>query len=221
MESYAALDDHWQTLWDKKAASINKNDNQDADTLFFDKAAIYAEFGKVIVIGLGMVTMNAQGLPTLRVKALSGHDEKALLQDFCNMIAAHFSQEVLQLCAHNGKEFDFPYLCRRMVVQGIPLPPVLDVAGKKPWEVAHLDTMELWKFGDRKSFTSLDLLATLLGVTSSKTIMDGSQVNHYYYREKALDKISTYCLQDVIATAQVFLKMNLLAPIPQERIIFA
>ena len=216
---YQELDEALKSLWDKKAATIRKSDQEAPSDLFFEKAAIYAEFGKIIVIGLGFVTFDAQKVPTLRVKALQGHDEKTLLLSFKELLAKGFPQEGLRLCAHNGKEFDFPYLCRRMLVHGIPLPPALNMTGKKPWEVAHLDTMEMWKFGDRKSFTSLHLLATLFGITSSKELMQGSEVNHYYYQEAGLDKIAAYCLQDVVVTAQLFLKMHCCPPIQPENII--
>jgi hypothetical protein len=218
--SYQELDDALKPLWDKKAATLRKNDQEKAGDLFFEKAAIYAEFGKIIVIGLGIITFDACDIPTLRVKALSDHDEKALLQEFREMLETSLQQDGLRLCAHNGKEFDFPYLCRRMLIHGIPLPRALDIAGKKPWEVAHLDTMELWKFGDRKSFTSLHLLAILFGVDSSKTVMEGSEVNHYYYTENNLDKIAAYCLQDVVVTAQLFLKMNCWKPVQPANIVF-
>jgi 3'-5' exonuclease len=219
--SYEALDDALKPLWDKKAAMIKKTDPEKAGDLFFEKAAIYAEFGKVIVIGLGIVTFDEHDVPTLRVKALQGHDEKALLRDFKDVLENGFQQNCLRLCAHNGKEFDFPYLCRRMLINGIPLPRVLDIAGKKPWEVAHLDTMEFWKFGDRKSFTSLHLLAVLFGISSSKELMEGSEVNHYYYAENNLGKIAAYCLQDVVVTVQLFLKMNCWQPIQPADIVFA
>lgn len=218
--SYQELDDALKPLWDKKAAMIRKTDQEKVSNLFFEKAAIYAEFGKVIVIGLGIVTFDEHNVPTLRVKALKGHDEKVLLQDFKDVLTTGFCQNSLRLCAHNGKEFDFPYLCRRMLVHGIPLPRVLDIAGKKPWEVAHLDTMELWKFGDRKSFTSLHLLATLFGISSSKEMMDGSEVNHYYYTGNNLGKIAAYCLQDVVVTVQLFLKMNCWESIQPADIVF-
>lgn len=218
--SYQELDDALKPLWDKKAAIIRKTDQEKASDLFFEKAAIYAEFGKVIVIGLGIVTFDEYDVPTLRVKALKGHDEKTLLQEFKDVLEAGFQQESLRLCAHNGKEFDFPYLCRRMLIHGIPLPRALDIAGKKPWEVAHLDTMELWKFGDRKSFTSLHLLATLFGINSSKELMEGSEVNHYYYTGNNLGKIAAYCLQDVVVTVQLFLKMNCWKPIQPVDIVF-
>ena len=187
--------------------------------MFFKKAAIYAEFGKIITIGVGIITFNEKDELMLKVKGLASHDEKSLLQEFKVLLETRFSQDKLQLCAHNGKEFDFPYLCRRMIVQEIPLPYSLNIAGKKPWEVAHLDTMEMWKFGDRKNFTSLNLLATLFGLESSKELMDGSEVNYYYYVKDDLNKITTYCMQDVIVTAQVFLKINFLASLRKENII--
>ncbi len=218
--SYQELDDALKPLWDKKAAIIRKSEQETVSDLFFERAAIYAEFGKVIVIGLGVITFDTHDAPTLRVKALKSHDEKALLQEFKSILETGFQQDGLRLCAHNGKEFDFPYLCRRMLVHGIPLPRVLDIAEKKPWEVAHLDTMELWKFGDRKNFTSLDLLATLFGIGSSKELMAGSEVNHYYYIANSLDKIAAYCLQDVVVTAQIFLKMHCWESIKPASIVF-
>ena len=220
VSNYQELDDALKSLWDKKAATIKKDEQEEPSDLFFEKAAIYAEFGKIIVIGLGFVTFDEKGMPTLRVKALQGHDEKPLLQSFKEVLETGCQQNSLRLCAHNGKEFDFPYLCRRMLVQGIPLPPALDMTGKKPWEVAHLDTMEMWKFGDRKSFTSLHLLATLFGIASSKELMQGNEVNHYYYKEDNLAKIAAYCLQDVVVIAQLFLKMNCWQPIQPASIIF-
>ena len=219
--SYEDLDDNFQALWDKKATSIRQEATQQPRDLFFERAAIYAEFGKVIVIGLGFVTLGEAGQPTLRTKALQGHNERGLLLAFKELLENNFPQDSLRLCAHNGKEFDFPYLCRRMLVHGIPLPPALDMAGKKPWEVQHLDTMEMWKFGDRKSFTSLHLLATLLGIPSSKEFMQGHEVNHYYYKESNLDKIADYCVQDVVVTAQLFLRMNYWPPISPDRVLFA
>ncbi len=216
--SYEALPANLKPLWLKKAAYLGATTEEEKIALFPEKAGIFAEFGKIITIAIGYFKGQLKTNPTLHVKAISGHDEAQLLQDFKNQ-QAQFPQYSLQLCAHNGKEFDFPYLCRRMTLQGIPLPPVLDTAGKKPWEVNHLDTMELWKFGDRKSYTSLDLLAQLFDIPSSKTIMHGNEVNHYYYTAKDLPKIVAYCQQDVVVTAQLFRKLKFLPLIPQESII--
>ena len=216
---YQDLEESFRLLWNKKAATLGTTDPQGVRELFFDKAAIYAEFGKIISIGLGHIMFD-NNTPMLHVQGLSNHDEKVLLQTFRKILMENSRQNSLRLCAHNGKEFDFPYLCRRMLVHGIPLPPVLDTAGKKPWEVSHLDTMEMWKFGDRKSFTSLDLLAALFNIKSSKVLMDGSEVNRCYYVDNDLDKVTTYCQHDVAVMVQVFLKLNCWECIQPQNIIF-
>jgi len=218
--SYQDLEEPMKLLWDKRAFALGKLELEAISDLFVEKAAIYAEFGKVIVIGLGLITDEVGGEPVLHIKALSDYNEKDLLERFKETLINEFQQSSLRLCAHNGKEFDFPYLCRRMLVHGISLPDVLDIAGKKPWEVNHLDTMEMWKFGDRKSFASLDLLAALFNVPSSKALMDGSQVNHHYYIKQDLASIANYCMQDVMVTAQLFLKLNCCQPIQAKNIMF-
>lgn len=194
--------------WERKAGFIKNPDEKTLDELYYDRAAIYAEFGKVIVIGMA-IYHERKGKPAMRVKSLASHDEKELLIRFKNFIEGKFDQDNLKLCAHNGKEFDFPYLCRRMLVNDIKIPWSLNMAGKKPWEVNHIDTMELWKFGDWKSFTSLDLLTTIFEIPSSKEDMDGSMVTKTYYEEKGgLKKIEEYCRRDVIATAQLYLRLD-------------
>ena len=219
--NYEELSDWQQLLWNKKATSLGKTDPKEAQDLFLDRAAIYAEFGKIIVIGLGCITFNTNNEPLLRIHTLSNHNEKTLLEQFKQILEEKFQPENLRLCAHNGKEFDYPYICRRMIVNGIDLPKVLQLTGKKPWEINHLDTMEMWRFGDKKSFISLDLLANLFGIDSSKSLMDGSQVNHFYYVQNELPSIATYCAQDVIVTAQVYLKLNNWQTISETNIIFA
>lgn len=204
--------------WERKAGFIKNPDEKTLDELYYDRAAIYAEFGKVIVIGMA-IYHERKGKPAMRVKSLASHDEKELLIRFKNFIEGKFDQDNLKLCAHNGKEFDFPYLCRRMLVNDIKIPWSLNMAGKKPWEVNHIDTMELWKFGDWKSFTSLDLLTTIFEIPSSKEDMDGSMVTKTYYEEKGgLKKIEEYCRRDVIATAQLYLRLNNLPLIEEKQI---
>lgn len=204
--------------WDRKAGFIRNPDEKPADELYLDRAAIYAEFGKIIVIGIGFYYEN-KGVPALRVKSLASDNEKELLTEFKHLIEGKFDQENLKLCAHNGKEFDFPYLCRRMLVNDIKIPWSLNTSGKKPWEIQHVDTMELWKFGDWKSFTSLDLLTTIFEIPSSKTDMDGSMVTKTYYEEKdGLKKIEEYCRKDVVATAQLYLRLNNLPLIAPDQI---
>ncbi len=214
---FEELSDSMQAQWTRKSGFLRNAEERSAEELYFDRAAIYAEFGKVIVIAVGI--FHEEGDQTaLRVKSFADEDEKSLLSEFSAFIADKFDPQRLSLCAHNGKEFDFPYLCRRLLVNGIKIPDVLDLSGKKPWEVQHIDTMELWRFGDRKNFTSLDLLTEIFGITSSKSDMDGSMVNDMFYNLGDIERIAAYCKQDVVATAQLFLKMNALDIIPKELI---
>ena len=209
VEEYKLLDDRFKKQWDKKSSNFKEADVKSSSELFEEKAGIYAEFGQVVVIAVGFfIVEDKSDKIGLRVKSFAGQEEVDILNNFKSLLENKFDQKNLLLCAHNGKEFDFPYLCRRMLINGIPLPTILDTSGKKPWEVNHVDTMELWKFGDRKSFTSLDLLASLFDIPSSKEGIDGSMVSQVYYKENDLSRIANYCMQDVAVTAQVFLKLN-------------
>jgi 3'-5' exonuclease len=204
---YQSLDDRLKVQWGRKAAFLKREGKFTDEELFHERAGIYAEFGKIICIAVGKYCDTESGELGLRTKIYFGHDEKILLTEFKAMID-RIDSSTLRLCAHNGKEFDFPYLCRRMLINSIPLPPALNLSGKRGWEVQHLDTMELWKFGDYKHFTSLDLLAAIFNIPSSKKEIDGSQVNAVYYRDNDLDKISQYCREDVVVLAQLFLKLK-------------
>lgn len=217
-ENIEELSPQLQKHWERKAGFIRNTDEKDPSDLYQDRAAIYAEFGKIIVIGMA-IYHESKGKPALRVKSLASHDENELLLEFKNFIESKFDQDNLKLCAHNGKEFDFPYLCRRMLINDIKIPWSLNMTGKKPWEVNHIDTMELWKFGDWKSFTSLDLLTSIFGIPSSKTDLDGSMVTKTYYEEKdGLKRIEEYCQRDVIATSQLYLRLNNLPMIEPDQI---
>ena len=194
--SHDQVPDHLQKLWDLKTLHQRKEETAEA---FYERAGIWAEFGKIICISVGIFT---RGKNTgLRVKSYASHEESELLISFADLL--HSQPTSLILCAHNGKEFDFPYICRRMLINGIKFPPQLEIAGKKPWEVNHLDTMELWKFGDFKNYTSLNLLAQSLGITTPKDDIDGSMVGHVYWNENNLERIAVYCQKDVVATAQL------------------
>lgn len=212
---YNGLDERLKKQWARKASFLKKDQDITDEQLFLDRAGIYAEFGKVVVIGLGYFH-EEDGELQLRTKALSGDDEKELLLQFKGLLGKMAPD--VRLCAHNGREFDFPYLSRRMLINGIALPTALNLSGKKPWEVNHLDTMDMWKFGDWKSYTSLDLLATIFGIESSKTDMDGSMVNAVYHEDKDLKKIAKYCLQDVVVTAKLYTKL-LTLELPEIKII--
>ena len=221
---YSSLGERLKTQWARKAGYFKqREDGMTDEDLFYERAGIYAEFGKIIVIGVGKLKENENGDLILKTKALFDHDEKKLLQAFKGLLenmdaGLPDGKAGIKLCAHNGKEFDFPYLSRRMLVHGIALPSILNLAGKKAWEVPHLDTMELWKFGDYKHYTSLDLLAAIFDIPTSKTVMDGSRVNEVYYKEKDLNKIAEYCIDDVVAVAQLFLRMKGMAVISPNRI---
>lgn len=213
--AFSDMDEEWQELWTKKAGALS-NPEVNA-SLIYDRAAIYAEFGKIICIGLG-IFHREDGDMHLRVKAIAGHDEKALLTEFAELLNSRFNTARHMLAAHNGKEFDFPYICRRMLINGIELPAILDIAGKKPWEIRHLDTMELWKFGDFKNYTSLNVLAKCFGIPSPKDDIDGSLVGHTYWQLKDLERIAVYCKKDIITTARILMKYKHLDFVPDSRI---
>ena len=212
--SYSLLDHSFQELWNHKAKFLIRNSDTDTPESIYDRAGIYAEFGKVICICCGFITR--QG--TLRVQSYAGDDEAILLKDFGAMLQQSFNNPEHLLCAHNGKEFDFPYLCRRMIIHNITIPHILNIAGKKPWETSLLDTMEMWRFGDYKSFTSLNLLARVLNIPSPKDDIDGSQVGKVYWVDGNLDRIVTYCRKDVITLAKIFLRLNQREPIADDAI---
>ncbi len=204
-------------LWSKKIKYLQQQEEKTAEELY-TRAGIYAEFGKIVCISVGIIKMKA-GEPHLYQKSFFSHSEKELLEDFSQSLQEFEKQKHdIYLCAHNGKEFDYPFIARRMLVNGIKLPKSLDISGKKPWEIMHLDTMEMWKFGDYKHFTSLNLLAYLFGLESPKDDIDGSQVASVYYIENDLDRIERYCRKDVLTLAQVFLKLKLLNTIKKEHI---
>jgi DNA polymerase elongation subunit (family B) len=217
---YATLDERLKVQWSRKASFLRREEGMTDEDLFHQRAGIYAEFGKVVCIAVGKLYENERGEASLRIKAYCHDDEKTLLQEFKSMVEK-LDNPNLKLCAHNGKEFDFPYLCRRMLVNEIPLPGVLNLAGKKPWETPHLDTLDMWKFGDYKHYTSLDLLAAIFQIPSSKNDMDGSQVNHVYYKEKDIEKIKTYCMRDVVVLTQLYLKMKSAPTVSEPNISFA
>ncbi|MDQ6609507.1 MAG: 3'-5' exonuclease [Bacteroidota bacterium] len=206
-DSYENLDTEWKELWDHKSRYLIKNPEIESAASLYPRAAIYAEFGKIICISCGCI-QGAGAKKKLVIKSYYSDDEKKLLNDFAQMLQSWSGQTDKFLCAHNGKEFDFPYLCRRMVINGIEIPEALKISGRKPWEVRHLDTLELWKFGDYKSYTSLKLLAKVLGIPSPKDDIDGSRVNEVYYMEKDIERIVEYCQKDVITLTQVLLRFH-------------
>lgn len=200
-KSFGKLDEELQQLWtDKSRYSREKSGNSVEES--YSEAGIYAEFGKIICISVGYFSTQLQER-VFRVTSFYGHDEFKLLADFSELLETRTNHPFRLLCAHNGKEFDFPYLCRRMLIHRLKLPVLLDIAGKKPWEIAHIDTMELWKFGDYKNYTSIKVLAKIFGIPTPKDDIDGSQVRSVYYDLEDLDRIEVYCKKDVVTVARL------------------
>ncbi len=218
--SYELMSGLFKIFWDKKCEQLNKYNDQDKretpDELY-NKAGIYAEFGKIICISCGFLKNTDKGT-TLRIKSFYSDQEINILTEFNKLLDTSFNKPENLLCAHNGKEFDYPYIARRTLIRGLPLPKVLDIAGKKPWEVQHLDTLELWKFGDYKTFTSLDLLAAIFNIPTPKDDIDGSMVNKVYWTDKDLPRIVNYCQKDVVTVAQLYLKYKNKQPIEKKNI---
>ncbi|MFQ3182879.1 MAG: hypothetical protein ACI9Z4_002494 [Polaribacter sp.] len=215
-ENWNQLSTEMQELFEKKTQYQRKEEF--TAEAFYDRAGIWAEFGKIICISVGYFVDEAKH-KKLRLTSFFGDDEHKVLTDFKVLLDTRFTKKSTILCAHNGKEFDFPFMARRMIVHQIELPIQLNLFGKKPWEVPHLDTLELWKFGDYKHYTSLRLLTAILGVPSPKDDINGSEVAHVYYKEKDLQRIVTYCEKDTIAVAQILLRFNNEALLKEEDIV--
>ncbi len=202
--TFGELDETTQALYEQKTKYQRKDDYTAEE--FYDRAGIWAEFGMIVCISVGYFKMQGD-IRNFRVTSFHG-EEISLLKEFKTLLETHFNKPQHVLCAHNGKEFDFPYIARRMIIHGIDLPFKLNLFGKKPWEVPHLDTLELWKFGDYKTFTSLKLMAHVLGIPSPKDDIDGSQVRDVFYEENDIDRIIIYCEKDTVTVAQIILKLR-------------
>ena len=221
------LSETFQDLWAIKSKSIlRKYDEEleegEAAALYTEKAGIYAEFGKIVCISVGIVIRDPKTRQLiLRLKSFASDDEAELLKDFAKVVEQYYNDiNKHYLCGHNVKEFDMPYISRRMVVNQLPMPNAVNVTGKKPWETKNfLDTMTLWKFGDYKSYTSLKLLMALFGLPSPKDDIDGSEVGRVYWEENDLPRIARYCEKDVLAVVQLLLKYMRMAPLEEEQIV--
>lgn len=203
---YTDLNETTAHLFDAKNARF-RTDEKTFNEVYNEKAGIYAEFGKIVCISVGFVKSTATGR-TIRMKSFYHEDEETLLRQFSRLLEDNYNTPMHRLCGHNSKEFDLPFICRRMLINGLKLPSILNLAGKKPWEIQHLDTMELWKFGDYKAYTSLALLCHIFKIPTPKDDISGADVARVYYEEKNLERIKVYCEKDVIALIQLFLRMN-------------
>jgi 3'-5' exonuclease len=212
--SYEKMPEIFRKLWDRKTESLKK-EPEDTPVSLYPRAGIYAEFGMIICISAGYFRGKE-----FRIKSFYGDDEFQLLKQFCKLLEAHFNSTGKMLCAHNGKEFDFPFLARRILIHGLPLPSILDVAGKKPWEVQFLDTLELWKFGDYKHYTSLELLSAVFDIPTPKDDISGSDIHRVYWEEKDLERIRVYCQKDVLTVARLFLKYQQQQGIEEDQVVY-
>ncbi|OIP05652.1 MAG: 3'-5' exonuclease [Bacteroidetes bacterium CG2_30_32_10] len=216
--NYEAMPENIKKFWNRKAEIIKKNEGDTPESIF-DRAGIYAEFGKIVCISVGFIKTIDKS-EVIRIKSYYRDDEKQLLQEFHDLVLKYFNKKESLLCAHNGKEFDFPYIARRMLINGIDLPSVFDFAAKKPWEIPHLDTMELWKFGDYKNYTSLDLLAAVFNIASPKDDINGAEVAGVYWKDNDLERIAKYCQKDVLTVAQLLLRYQNKPLLTEEQVVF-
>lgn len=204
---YEDLDDTTARLFADKARWEQERSGKSVEEVYDHRGGILAEFGKVLCIAVGALRKHGNG-QALRVTSFHGDDERDVLQRFIDLLNKNYNTDDHWLCGHNAKEFDLPWIARRCVVHGIPLPRALDVGGKKPWEVRFLDTMNMWSFGDRKNFTSLALLAHILDIPTPKDDISGADVARVYYEEQDVERIAAYCRKDVVATVQVYLRLK-------------
>lgn len=203
---FSDVDEKTKELFESKTRFMQKDDKSYTD-IYNERAGIYAEFGRIVCISVGFVVESSTG-KQMRMKSFYHEDEETLLKQFKGLLEEHYNSPYHILCGHNAKEFDFPYICRRMLIHGITLPEALNIAGKKPWEINHLDTMELWKFGDFKAYTSLALLCHVFKIPTPKDDISGADVARVFYEENDLERIKVYCEKDVVALIQLFLKMR-------------
>ncbi len=213
--TFKDLDDKTQELYGQKTKFLQKENSVEE---LYDRAGIYAEFGKIVCISVGYIHASSLG-EQIRLKSFYNDDEEVILREFVALLED--SNVFSILCGHNAKEFDFPFICRRLLINGITLPPVLDIAGKKPWEINHLDTMELWKFGDYKAYTSLSLLCHVFKIPTPKDDISGADVARVYYEEKNLERIKVYCEKDVVALMQLLRKMIGKSLIKEDKILYS
>jgi predicted PolB exonuclease-like 3'-5' exonuclease len=217
---YNDLNEKWKQLWENKM-KFQINNDEPAEVLY-DRAGIYAEFGRIVCISAGYV-FQKQGELVFRVKSFTNDDEKVLIQNFFNAWDAFSRTGKRRLCAHNGQEFDFPYIARRALVNNLVLPKIFDIAGAKPWELKDrlIDTLQLWKFGDYKHYTSLSLLCELFNIPTPKDDIDGSQVAKIYWEENDIGRIAKYCEKDTLAVANLLLKYkgNKIIPIENMEVV--
>lgn len=200
---YDELEGMEKYLWDRTARYINTEEETDSET--YAQAGVYAEFGRIVCICVGNIGIDNE-CEFLKLRCFYNDDERNLLLEFKSFLQKLNTATIL--CAHNGKAFDFPFICRRMLINGIELPEIFVNSENKSSELQHLDTLEFWKFGDYQHFTSLEHLAHLFKLESSKKDIDRGSVQKVYYSQNDPQKIVDYCFNDVVTIAQLLLRFN-------------
>jgi uncharacterized protein YprB with RNaseH-like and TPR domain len=220
--TYEKLEDEWKILWQEKT-QLSLPEGVTAAEFYPKRAGVMAEFAKIICISMAYFTKEPN--LRMRVKSFYGHDEKQVLQDFLTTITKIESiNHRWCFAGHNIKEFDIPFICRRLLINYLPIPRYLDFQNMKPWETNIVDTFQYWRFGDYKNFTSLKLLAAAMGIASPKDDIDGSMVGDLYWngaaeeREANLKRIAVYCQKDVITTGNIFLRFKNITPLSTDEI---
>ena len=216
--AFAQLDEPMRELWAHKAQQLTKGERSPEE--YYERAGIYAEFGKIVCVSLGVLYKKGEERYGIRLKSICHENERVLLEELNHLLENKMNGKQRCLCGHNIREFDIPYLCRRMLVNDLCIPKLVDCTGLKPWEVPHLDTLHLWRFGDSRSYVSLNLLAALFRIPSPKGDIDGSEVGRVFYEEQDLNRISRYCQQDVLTVAQLLLRFKSLPLLRPEDITY-
>jgi predicted PolB exonuclease-like 3'-5' exonuclease len=216
--SFDLLDDHWQQLWEEKTQR-SLPDFTSAAEFYPQRAGVMAEFAKIVCISIGYFIKQGAMLQ-IRVKSFYGDDEKKLLQDFISTVnQMEAKNNKWCFAGHNIKEFDIPFICRRLLINGLTIPRYIDFQNMKPWDTNMVDTFQYWRFGDYKNYTSLKLLAAALGVPSPKDDIDGSMVADVYWNEKNVERIAVYCQKDVVTTGNIILRFKNMELISAENIV--
>ena len=204
---FELLSHEWQQLWEEKTQRLLP-ENTSAAAFYEQRAGVMAEFAKIICVSMGYFIKQGEQLQ-LRIKSFYGDDEKKLLQELVSTLnQSEAKNNRWSFAGHNIKEFDIPFMCRRLLINGLHIPAYLDFQNMKPWETNTIDTFQYWRFGDYKNYTSLKLLAAALGVPSPKDDIDGSMVADVYWKEKNIERIVTYCQKDVLTVANIILKFK-------------
>jgi len=199
---------HLSKMWGETGYDYCKrrypNEDLYSNEMFIKKAALLPEFGKIVCASVGFISPNGQ----IKLDSFVG-DEKDILGNICELFNS-VDKLGFKICGHNIKNFDLPYIGKKMLVHGITLPKILPTYNDKPWETKVVDTKEVWGFNSYIGLSSLDLICASLDVESPKNgDLKGDLLHQFYYSEKKdINKIKEYCEKDVEATIKLVKKIT-------------